>query len=473
MDTDIIKHNAADLDAELNWLTEITETRLRTHEGRKTRRRDPSKIKPPSLKRSKSRYARFISERNFGVEERFVLALAIAPHIRPDLLDAFSDHLRHTSRPRNTDETKIRTGTESDSDSGDTDFLQTSVEPAAITPAISTFIPTGETGLFLLAGHDLQTRFALLKVWEPAHPFSREDILILGETLPGEPMIRGPLLISEMALRLFTTGEATVPKHLSGIPATRLTTDKEWDDLVAAGHIAVPLGQIETFLQNREDLSKMWSQNKHAQPGLNVLFHGPPGTGKTLTAALLGKKTGVDVYRIDLSAVVSRYIGETEKNLSKLFEKACNREWILFFDEADALFGKRTPVRDAHDRYSNGPDPAAASLFLQYLERHDGLSIVSISSKKDMDDHVLRRFHIRVHFPIPGADERLALWEEALGTSVKLERNADLKSIAATYELSGGTILNASRFALLHALQRRSKKVSRSDLLEGIMHHKP
>ncbi len=463
MDTESIKRNAADLDEELNWLAEITETRLRLHAGQKTRYRDPSKIKLPSLKRSKSPYARFISERNFGVEERFVLALAMAPHIRPDLLDAFADRLRNTSRLLNVEET----------DSGDTANRQTSAEPAAITPATSTFIPTGETALFLFAGQDLKARFSLLKVWEPAHPFSREDILTLGETPPGEPMIRGPLLISEMALRLFTTGEATVPKHLSGIPATRLTTDKEWDDLVAAGHLAVPLGQIETFLQNREDLSKMWSQNKHALPGLNVLFHGPPGTGKTLTAALLGKKTGVDVYRIDLSAVVSRYIGETEKNLSKLFEKTGNREWILFFDEADALFGKRTHVKDAHDRYSNGPDPAAASLFLQYLEQHDGLSIVSTSSREGIDDHVLRRFQIRVHFPIPGADERLALWEEALGTSVKLERNADLKNIAASYELSGGTILNASRFALLHALQRRSKKVSRTDILEGIMHHKP
>ena len=130
---------------------------------------------------------------------------------------------------------------------------------------------------------------------------------------------------------------------------------------------------------------------KRVKPGYRALFHGPPGTGKTLTATLLGKHTGRPVFRIDLSRVVSKYIGETEKNLSRLFDKAEHKDWILFFDEADALFGKRTEIRDAHDKYAN----QEVAYLLQRIESYAGLVILATNQRGNIDEAFLRRFQAR------------------------------------------------------------------------------
>lgn len=139
--------------------------------------------------------------------------------------------------------------------------------------------------------------------------------------------------------------------------------------------------EIETWLKYNDRLLEIWNLKGKIKPGYRVLFHGPPGTGKTLTACLLGKYTNRNVYRIDLSVVVSKYIGETEKNLSRLFDKADKKEWILFFDEADALFGKRTNVSDSHDKYAN----QEVSYLLQRIESHEGLIILASNMKSNLD----------------------------------------------------------------------------------------
>src|SRR5204863_2251929 len=141
---------------------------------------------------------------------------------------------------------------------------------------------------------------------------------------------------------------------------------------------------------------------------------GPPGTGKTLTAGLLGKEFNKDVYRVDLSQIVSKYIGETEKNLSKIFDRAEHKDWILFFDEADALFGKRTNVQSSHDKYAN----QEVSYLLQRVEDYAGLLILSSNFKNNLDDAFIRRFHEVVHFPLPDARQRLILWEKSLPSSL-------------------------------------------------------
>lgn len=137
------------------------------------------------------------------------------------------------------------------------------------------------------------------------------------------------------------------------------------------------------------------------------MFSGPPGTGKTLTAALLGKSTGRDVYRVDLSMVVSKYIGETEKNLSRVFDAASYKEWILFFDEGDALFGKRTEASSSNDRHAN----QLTGYLLQKIEDFPGTVIVATNLKSNMDEAFTRRFQNMVHFTIPGPEERLQLWK--------------------------------------------------------------
>ena len=156
---------------------------------------------------------------------------------------------------------------------------------------------------------------------------------------------------------------------------------------------------------------------------------GASGSGKTFTATLLGTEVGRQVFSIDLSMVVSKYIGETEKNLSKVFELAENKDWILFFDEADALFGKRTNVKDAHDRYAN----QEVAFLLQRVENYPGLVILSTNLKTNIDEAFARRFQIMVRFNMPNAKERELLWRNTFSSSCKMEEELDLRRVAEDY----------------------------------------
>jgi len=175
----------------------------------------------------------------------------------------------------------------------------------------------------------------------------------------------------------------------------------EWPDLVLHPNTLRQIREIENAIKHNDTLLHEWGMDKRIKPGCRVLFYGPPGTGKTLTATLLGKHTGKDVFRIDLSRVVSKFIGETEKNLSRLFDKAEHKDWILFFDEADALFGKRTDIRDAHDKYANqevaylllyGKLPNAKELdaYLRLKERSvDNINGFHVPQLLNFDDELL------------------------------------------------------------------------------------
>jgi SpoVK/Ycf46/Vps4 family AAA+-type ATPase len=238
----------------------------------------------------------------------------------------------------------------------------------------------------------------------------------------------------------------------------------EWDDLVLPGYTLSQLFEIETWLKYHSVLMNEWGMIRKLKPGFKTLFHGPPGTGKTLTAALLGKKTGTDVFRIDLSKIVSKYIGETEKNLAKVFDRAENKNWILFFDEADALFGKRTNINDAHDRYAN----QEVAYLLQRIEDYDGLVILASNFKSNIDVAFMRRFQSMIHFPLPNPDERLLLWENGFSEKCTLEEKIDLHKIANDFEMAGGSIINVIHFSSLMALSRDSSIILQKDILEGI-----
>jgi SpoVK/Ycf46/Vps4 family AAA+-type ATPase len=182
------------------------------------------------------------------------------------------------------------------------------------------------------------------------------------------------------------------------------------------------------------------------------LFYGAAGTGKTLTATLLGKQTNKDVFRIDLSRVVSKYIGETEKNLSLLFDKAENKDWILFFDEADALFGKRTDIRDAHDKYAN----QEVAYLLQRIENYNGLVILATNQRANVDEAFVRRFQSIIHFPISNAEERYQIWCKTFPAQIEIAADIDWQHIAARYELTGANILNIIHFCAIEILAEQS-----------------
>jgi len=176
-----------------------------------------------------------------------------------------------------------------------------------------------------------------------------------------------------------------------------IETDQNWNDVAVEPENLGCLIEIGDWLRFSETLMNEWGLSKMIKPGYRALFYGENGTGKTLAAALLGKDAGLDVYRIDLSMVLSEYIGETEKQLAGIFDEAATKKSILFFDEAEALFGKRTDVKDAHDRYAN----QEISYLLQRIEDYPGVVILATNMKGNIDDAFIRRFQSVIHFRIP------------------------------------------------------------------------
>jgi len=174
--------------------------------------------------------------------------------------------------------------------------------------------------------------------------------------------------------------------------------------------------------------------------GVNALFSGASGTGKTMAAQVVAGALGLDLYRIDLSRVVSKYIGETEKNLGRIFDQAEASNAILFFDEADALFGKRSEVKDAHDRYAN----IEIGYLLQKMEEFRGVTILATNLRQNMDDAFVRRLAFHVHFPLPGERDRVRIWRGVLPRALPVDADVDLEVLGRRFQVSGGNIRNAA-----------------------------
>jgi len=382
---------------------------------------------------------KFLQENKLDNQATAVLTIALAPHLQPD----FYDRTIHEALPQAGDFPQIG-GTRGKNFRG--------------------FLPTGETALFLLAGEDVEKRMEVQHLFSEDHLFAKKRILWLEEVPEGEPRMSGRIILSQEYVDLFTIGKVAAPRFSMTFPAQRIETELEWDDLVLHPDTLEQIKELEVWVKHGNTLMDDWGMRRKLKPGYRALFHGPPGTGKTLTASLLGKYTGKEVYRIDLSMVVSKYIGETEKNLSNLFAKAENKGWILFFDEADALFGKRTNVRDAHDKYAN----QEVSYLLQRVELYDGLVMLATNFKSNIDEAFSRRFQSIVYFPAPGFGERLRLWQKAFPAKVQLAGDVNLSSIAQRYELTGAEIINIVQYACLRALNRQDELIMYSDLYEGL-----
>ena len=434
-----IASNAADIEREIAWFREILRTRSLLNAKKETKYSSVYEIEPPYYNGGASTFASFIKKNQFNFEERFLLALALVPHVKPELLDLF------LVKNENTNQVYTEFGGKSGKNHNG-------------------FIPTGETAMFILAGNDLSKRFSLQRCFDGLHRFSRENILWLEEIGKDEPALSGAINISQEVLDLFTLGEARKPNFSPEFPAKLLTTKMEWADLILSHEVMAQIEEIETWINHQYTLMSDWGMDRILKPGYKSLFHGPAGTGKTTAAALIGKKTGRDVYRIDLSQMVSKYIGETEKNLSKVFDRAENKEWILFFDEADALFGKRTDTRDSHDRFAN----QQVSYLLQRIEDFNGLVILASNLKGNIDEAFIRRFQSIIQFPMPNTEERQQIWRNSFPKAARLEPAIDISEIARKYEISGGAIINIIQHCSLRALGRGTNEIRQTDVIEGI-----
>jgi SpoVK/Ycf46/Vps4 family AAA+-type ATPase len=274
----------------------------------------------------------------------------------------------------------------------------------------------------------------------------------------------GRLVLSQEWVDRLLFRKETAPRFGLDFPAKRIATPMLWEDVVLHPHTREQVNDIAVWLEHHRRLSEDDNLRRKIKPGHRVLFYGPAGTGKTLTAALLGKQFGLDVYRIDLSQIVSKYIGETEKNLEGVFRRAENKNWILFFDEADALFGKRTNVQSAHDKYAN----QEVSYLLQRVEDFPGLLILASNFRNNLDDAFIRRFHSLVHFPVPNGTERAALWNKSMPASLRQDTSVNLSELARSYEMTGAAILNAVQFATLRVYARGDQVLTQRDLVDGV-----
>ncbi|MFY1652542.1 ATP-binding protein [Solwaraspora sp. WMMB762] len=211
-----------------------------------------------------------------------------------------------------------------------------------------------------------------------------------------------------------------------------------WDDLVLPADIAAHLREFCAQIRHRARVGHEWGLWRRASlgRGLAALFLGPSGTGKTLAAEVVAGDAGMDLMKIDLSGVVSKYIGETEKNLARVFDDAARRGAVLFFDEADALFGKRSEVRDAHDRYAN----VEVGFLLQKVEEFDGVVILATNLPRNIDDAFLRRMRMSVEFPFPDEAARLRLWQAHLPPELPRDDDVDLAALARECKVAGGVI---------------------------------
>ncbi len=427
---------AANLHAALRWLEQMVSGCLRVHLGQIER----FEVGPVEFFEEDSGLAALVERYDPTYEEFMLLMLALVPHLRPDFFGKIiAAHLPEGG-----------------------DFPEFGGVRAASHRGI---LPTGETAQFLLAGNNLEKRIDVQRLLGSDHWFAQHRILWLEPVREGEPAMSGRLVMDPELVELLTTGTVSKPRFSADFPAEYIETEMDWGDLVLHDNTVRHIREIENWIKHNDTLLHEWGMKKRVKPGYRALFYGPPGTGKTLTATLLGKHTGRSVFRIDLSRIVSKYIGETEKNLSRLFDKAEHKDWILFFDEADALFGKRTDIRDAHDKYAN----QEVAYLLQRIEGYNGLVILATNQRANIDEAFVRRFHAIIHFPMPRPEERYEIWQKALPPQLSIADDIDWRHVAARYELTGAGILNVAHFCAIEALADQSLRLDMKRLEHAIL----
>ena len=282
---------------------------------------------------------------------------------------------------------------------------------------------------------------------DPAYRLSREQLRLVAAAAAADSGQVAP------AIRRLAGG------HLDGV-AVRIRPRRSWDDLILPSDEASQLRELSARHRGREIVYGRWQFSPAPSTGVVALFAGPSGTGKTLAAEVVAGELGLDLYKVDLSAVVSKYIGETEKNLERIFGAAAAGDLVLFFDEADALFGKRSEVSDAHDRYAN----IEVAYLLQRLETYDGLVVLATNLQRNIDPAFLRRISVAIDFVAPEEPERRAIWARAFPPTAPLA-DLDLDFLARQFKVTGGVISNAALGAAFLAAAEESPITMRHAVL--------
>lgn len=434
MDTIAIEAQTA-IEKEVRWFERLLETCISNYFQQENG--SDEVIVPEIGTEDQTPYAQLVREHQFSPTERLVLILSAIQFLKPQALDLLlvknsAFNIRYTEFGGVND--AARNG----------------------------FIPTLETACFLLAGDQFEDRLQFIHDFTEHHPLY--TLGILEQTPETEFGLNLELRISRNYLHFLITGKKPLPQYNSKFPAKEISSKLDWSDLIVEPAVKQDLLEIQEWLTYSELIMKDWDLGKNLKPGYRALFYGPPGTGKTLAATLLGKATSRPVFRVDLSLVVSKYIGETEKNLGRLFDEAAFRDWILFFDEADALFGKRTQTKGSNDRYAN----QEVAYLLQRIEDFPGLVVLATNLQTNMDEAFARRFQSTIYFPKPTGQERKQLWNQLLFNNFEIDTPESVMQEITKYELSGGQMLNVLRYCAVQAARKNDKKINLADIITGI-----
>jgi AAA+ superfamily predicted ATPase len=417
----------------------VVATRLKLYFKKECPYSSIEEILPPRPERTYNAYENFIVSNQLDFAERICLIMALTPLLKPQLFDCFQ--IRNSDTGQRFTEFGCVAGNNHNG-----------------------LVPTLETLLFILSGDTLPERIKYMDCFNHHFSLFRKKMLNLQSHSDNEPLQSAMIVPSSDITEQLLRGKSYFPRFSGTFPAQRITTEQNWEDLVLDDTVITQINEIKAWINFGDRMLDEWNLRRKMKPGYRSLFYGPSGSGKTFTATLLGKYTKRNVYRIDLSMVISKYIGETEKNLSRIFDMAEHKDWILFFDEADALFGKRTNIKDSHDRYAN----QEVSYLLQRVEDYNGLVILSTNLKSNIDEAFARRFQSVIQFTMPNAAQRERIWRNTFSERTVFEKSNDLSEIALKYEVTGGAILNIVRYCSLMAMNRGNNIILHSDIINGI-----
>lgn len=429
---------AQSLAKEIAWFEQVLDLRFKLYFMNETPFTCISQLPAPALNDDPSEYAQCVRQYGLSDHDRLIVILSLLPSIKPQTLDSF--FIQNKSLDRVYTEFG---GLKGNQHSG--------------------FLPTLETALFLLAGDDIEQRFNVLQCVSPNGVLISQGLIRLGQYDKNEPRSCAPLMPGNGLLNL--AEPHSDPSQAPDFPAQLISSPLDWSELIIGHDTQQQLNKLLLWGQHQRVLLQDWGLAKSFKAGYRALFYGPPGTGKTLTATLLGQQLNMPVYRVDLSAIVSKYIGETEKNLENLFVQAENRQWVLFFDEADALFGARTGGNSANERHAN----QEIAYLLQRIEDFPGIVILATNLRGNIDEAFARRFQSLIYFPLPDARQRLTLWQTSLNGRLNEQQLPALQQLAQRYDVAGGSIANVVRFGALAALERGDNYIDCTDLEAGII----
>lgn len=327
------------------------------------------------------------------------------------------------------------------------------------------WLPEGDTPTGMLTvPFPIPPASARLTYWRSAlgsFGVSTDDATL--DTLAGHYRLTADRITdAALMVRHRTDWTGTAPRPADFLAAARSQSSQElsrsarkivpvhrWHDLILPEDAFDQLRELRDRIAQRQRVLDAWGFDRVLSLGRGVcaLFAGPSGTGKTMAAEVLAGEIGLDLYKIDLATVVSKYIGETEKNLEAIFNAAMRSNAVLFFDEADAIFGKRSDVHDAHDRYAN----LEIAYLLQKMEQYDGIAILATNLRQHLDDAFLRRLHVVIDFPMPDEEHRERMWREFLPDTAPVDPEIDYAFLARQFRLAGGNIKNIVVSAAYHA----------------------